>query len=206
MSKKIFFAVLAFGMTMTAGQVQASIVNGGFEAGLTGWSLLPATAPSNVNTPSNATGHSYTFQPTEGNQMLDLSSGFAWTALYQDFLAPVPSTVVFDWAFLPSDDLFSNSYAGVWLSDSSLSSLPTVLGSGNYNINSWATYSEDVKAGLNTLVFFANKNTPFGGSAQFLVDNIRVIPHPVPLKDAPYLLAASLGGFFWLATRARKEK
>jgi hypothetical protein len=95
MTKKLL--PLALLCAFSAG-AQASIINGGFESGLNGWSTLLATDPAKVTVVSSAAdyaGNAYT--PTEGSAMLDLISGFPWTAIYQEFHVDEVSTLSFDW-------------------------------------------------------------------------------------------------------------
>lgn len=202
MTKKLL--PLALLCAFSAG-AQASIINGGFESGLNGWSTLLATDPAKVTVVSSAAdyaGNAYT--PTEGSAMLDLVAGFPWTAVYQEFHVDEESTLSFDWAFLRAGRILPGGIAGVWIGESDAFSLPTALSLGSYFSGSgWNEFSQEIDPGDVTIAFFSDKAVPLGNSAQLLIDDLRL--DSVAAIPEPNTLALLFAGLGIIATRRNKK-
>lgn len=102
---------LAVGLALSAGAAQASLINAGFEAGLTGWTVGPlsgagAATVAASNTTSYSPGDwgtSHTFLPFDGGSMLVIEAGdaFVWQTVTQTVSLAAGQTIGgyarFDW-------------------------------------------------------------------------------------------------------------
>ena len=102
---------LAVGLALSAGAAQASLINAGFEAGLSGWTVGPLSgAGAAFVAGSNTTAYSpgdwgtpHTFLPFAGGSMLVISSGDAdvWQTVTQTVSLGAGQTIGgfarFDW-------------------------------------------------------------------------------------------------------------
>ena len=106
MNKLIVGALLASALALPSTAGAATLVNNGFESGLTAWQAAPDALVSVVSTFSNA-GTSSTYSPVEGKNFAVLRTGATGvaTGLTQFFSMNADETVKFAVAFVGEDYL-----------------------------------------------------------------------------------------------------
>ncbi len=103
--------------------VQATILNGGFESGLTSWTVSNATKVSIFSSATADSGTVYTDPTQPGGHFASISSG---GSISQSFNVQTPGALLINWAFLgrdsyPHDDAFSVSINGYTVTLASIS-------------------------------------------------------------------------------------
>ena len=104
MKKLIASALTVSALTLSSAAGAATLVNNGFESGLTGWQAAPDTLVSVVSNFTNV-GTNSTYSPVEGANFAVLQTGIAGeaTGLTQFFSMNAGETIKFAVAFIGDD-------------------------------------------------------------------------------------------------------
>lgn len=210
--RSVHIAALAAAATLAlVGQAQAAtLVNAGFEAGLTGWTASNGLVDV-VSSTDDALAQSYV--PQEGQAFARLTAGEpgdAFTELSQTFtvnaafrISGSAAFLAFD--YLPYDDVALIRLIG--LSGSRVLFSSSVSTVGDYGASGWRTFESDLlAAGTYTLVAGVSDAFEPGGSSQLLLDAVQVrsLGTVVPEPSAWALMIAGFGGV-GAALRSRRR-
>lgn len=199
-SVKIAVLATAATLALSAQAQAATLVNAGFEAGLTGW-----TASNGLVDVVTSTGDALAqpYAPQEGQAFARLTAGEpddVFTELSQTFTVNAAFRISGSAAFLAFDYLPYDDVALIHVFGPSgtrvlfTSSVATV---GDYGASGWRTFESDVlAAGTYTLVAGVSDAFEPGGSSQLLLDAIQVrsVGTVVPEPSAWALMIAGFGG------------
>jgi len=169
--------------TATSALSSATIVNGDFSAGFTGWST-----DGFVSADSSAyltAGGSYNAVDLLGTTYLDLGVyGDVWggSAIAQTFDLGSAGSVAFDFLFTANDEFPYNDFAVVSI-DGNLTKLSDVATVGDYGISGWQHVSINFGAGSHTVGFgvFNVKDNESDLSSTLEVDNVQAVPEPMSM-------------------------
>lgn len=177
-SKWILINAIAIFMLPNA--AKASIVNGSFESGLTGWSASPGLV-SVTTGPLSKLVEVGTWSPTQGTSFAYLTGGGAnvYTLLSQAFAAAASQTLSFD-AFYDAGDYLPYTDDGyVNLVDATTNAIVATMYSqsvstvGNYGSNGWTSVSQIIPYTGSFRIEAGVRNTLDSAASPYLgLDNI----------------------------------
>lgn len=210
----ILGGALAFGVALSANS--ATLVNGGFEAGLTGW-----TATGYVDVVTNADDavitppHGEHFLPTEGAQFARLTSGSdaevfdAYTLLSQDFTIVGQGVLSGDAAFLAFDALPYDDNAMVRVFNATTNQVvfaSSVTAVGDYGHTHWTGFQTGLlSAGDYTFEAGVRDGTAAGYPSQLLIDHISVAAGASAAPE-PSTWGLMLSGFGLIGAMLRRRR
>jgi hypothetical protein len=188
---KLIAAALVL-LPLSQAAYSATITNGNFSAGLTGWS-----AQGNVSTSSG-----YAVLSTAGSG--ESTGGFGGTngsILSQAINASAGDTISFSYNFLAGDYLPYNDFSLVVGDSNNL--LSNIAAVGDYGTTGWSTYSFVATANFTNLFFIISNSGDTAADSSLYIDNVTVTNTPIPA--AVWLFGSALTGLVGIGKRRQTK-
>lgn len=187
-----FIAAALVLLPLSQAAYSATITNGNFSAGLTGWSTQ-----GNVSTSSG-----YAVLTSAGSGVSTGSfGGTNGSILSQAINASAGDTISFSYNFLAGDYLPFNDFSLVVGDSNTL--LSNVASVGNYGTTGWTTYSFVAASNFTNLFFIISNSGDWGVDSSLYIDNVTVTNTPIPA--AVWLFGSALTGLVGIGKRKQTK-
>lgn len=188
-TKLLSFSILC---GLSLGTANATIVNDGFESGLTGWTANGQASVVSSYVASTGPSSSITLLPTEGNAFAILGAGDPTTTLTSSpFTVNTGDTISFDWFFSANDFLPFNDFGGwsldflvggITVAANVLAQVSTV---GDFGLTGWNTASVFSPVSGNVALKYYSVNAgDYTFDSVLGIDNVKVSSVPEPATFA----------------------
>jgi hypothetical protein len=188
---KLIAAALVL-LPLSQAAYSATITNGDFSAGSTGWSTQ-----GNVNT---SAGYAALTSAGSGTSTGSFG-GTNGSILSQSINASAGDTISFDYNFLAGDYLPYNDFSVV-VADS-MHLISNVAAVGNFGTTGWSTYSFVATANFTNLIFVLSNAMDWSVDSNLYIDNVTVSNTPIPA--AAWLFGSALTGLVGVGKRRQTK-